>query len=154
MADDQDEDGILFRTHSHYLNHPALTTTVMDEQFNVVAALFLDGRSPLQMPLRLREWPTTSRCWNEEKPFRLEEKDTITDHGYFRAKLVMGREEDIEVVWSGAMPDQAGGFTKGELLGSDGYENSNTASIMDRARLSIMFGRTPGTRDGDGADNR
>lgn len=107
------------------LDRECLPTTIMDSEFNVVAAIFLDGRPPLRASERV--WPYAVSAWDLEVNFRL--KDVKTEAGK-AVKLVVDRYTEFDIVWAGAMPDGYGGFTKGELLGADGYEGGNTMTIL------------------------
>lgn len=135
------------------LDREILPTTIMDDGFNVIAGLFLDGRPPLMVDSKERVWPRIATAWRDEGPFILKEGTVVTPKGVYTAKLVVDRTEELEVVWAGNMPDQKGGFSKGELLSDEGYENSATANLLERARLSIMFGKTPGTKSSQYEDN-
>jgi hypothetical protein len=108
-------------------------TTLVDSQFNVICSWFLDGRPPLMVGPRV--WPRTQLAWNSDKAFSLAEGEVVKNGKTYKAKLVVGRLEAYEVVWSGNMPDQKGGYTKGELLGAAGYGMCPTMGVINRARL-------------------
>lgn len=118
------------------MDREIVITTIMDDEFNVIAGLFLDGRAPITINPIERTWPRSTTGWRDDGPITFYDGEVIDAKGRTcKAKIVVDRTEEFDVVWSGNMPDQLGGYTKGELLGQDGYDMCATATAVERARL-------------------